>query len=512
LKLVTAAEMRSLEEQAARQGISTAQLMENAGRAVAEAVRRRLGGARGMRIVVLVGPGNNGGDGLVAARHLHDFGEDVFVYLLAPRESDSNLEAVRAREIEVAAAASDPGLEALKEALSRADAIIDAVLGTGRARPLDGTIAQVWRLLDGAPGRLFAVDLPTGVDADSGAADPLTVAADVTLALGFSKVGLHSLPASRFAGEVEVLDIGIPAAAGAAIRTELLTPEWVQARLPPRPAEANKGTFGRVLIVAGSVNYTGAAALTALGALRAGAGLVTLACIAEVRAAVAPLLPEATYLVLQGECGHLAASAGDTLVREIGRYDALIVGPGLGANAETASFVRGVLAHPALAEKDVVVDADALNALSRWPLWPQEVRGRLVLTPHPGELSRLVRKPVSELQEQRLPVCEHYASEWRQTLLLKGAHTVIASPEGAKLVSPFATAALATGGTGDVLAGVIGGLLAQRVPPFDAAGVGAFLHGAAALELAQSYGESGLLASELSAAVARQAARLRRRT
>lgn len=510
MKLVTAAEMRALEESAEAEGITTAMLMENAGRAVAEAVRRRLAGARGMRIVILVGPGNNGGDGLVAARHLYDFGEDVFVYLLAPRDGDPQLAALSGRELEIVSASADGAEGQLVDALARADAIIDAILGTGRARALEGETGSVLDRLKESPGVLFALDLPTGLDADTGEVDPLTPPADVTLALGFSKVGLHTLPGSRFAGEVEVLDIGLPESAGEGISTELLTPEWVRERLPERPVSSNKGSFGRVLVVAGSASYTGAAGLTALGALRAGVGLVTLASTAEVRAAVAAYLPEVIFSVLPSEDGRLAAAGADAIVRDLERYDAVIIGPGLGDSNETAALARGILTHPAIESVPVVVDADGLNVLARWRGWQDEVKARLVLTPHPGELARLSGQGVPELQAERLIAAGRYAGEWRQTLLLKGAHTVIASPAGGKLVSPFATAALATGGTGDVLAGVIGGYLAQGLSLRDAAGVAVFLHGAAALEYEDVYGESGLLASELAASVARVAARLRR--
>jgi ADP-dependent NAD(P)H-hydrate dehydratase / NAD(P)H-hydrate epimerase len=510
VKLVTAAEMRALEEAAEREGTTTARLMENAGLAVAEAVRRRLAGPRGMRVVVIVGPGNNGGDGLVAARHLYDFGEDVLVYLIAPREGAPLLDELRKRELEVVTAGQDGAEARLAEALERADAVVDAVLGTGRARPLEGHAAAALDLASDHKAPVFAIDLPTGVNADTGEVDPRAASAQVTLALGFSKVGLHTLPGSRYTGEVEVLDIGLPAEAAESLRTELLTPEWVRERLPERPVSSNKGTFGRVLIVAGSRNFTGAAALTALGALRAGAGLVTLACIPEVRAAVAVQLPEATFLVLPEENGQLAESAGDLIVREMGRFNALVIGPGLGMSNAVAAVVRGVLTHPEAADLPAVVDADALNALARWPAWCNEIQTTAVLTPHPGELSRLSGESISELQGERLVAAERYSTQWQQTLVLKGAHTIIATGEGARLVSPFATAALATAGTGDVLAGMIGGYQAQGLAGSDAAGIGVFLHGAAALQYEDVYGESGLLASELTAAAAREAARLRR--
>ena len=508
MKLVTAEEMRDLEARAFASGTTQPQLMETAGHAVAVAVRDRLGSVRAARILVLVGPGNNGGDGLVAARHLHDFAAEVLVYLLAPRsEDDANLQAVRQRGIEVFDAAVDGSLD---EALGRTDAVIDAVLGIGHQRPLEGVIANVFDKLKARHAPLFAVDVPTGVDADSGTADRHAAGADVTFALGFSKIGLHLLPGSALAGQVEVLDIGLDAEMGADIKTQLLTPEWARAALPERPAESNKGTFGRVLVVAGSTSYTGAATLTSLGALRGGAGLVTLASIPAVRAAVASQLPEPTYLPLPEGEGAIDGSAGDAIARALEGYAALIIGPGLSMAPGAQAVVRGVLTAPAASSLPAVIDADGLNALSRLQGWQEELKGRAVLTPHPGELARLMGTTTADVQRERLAAARRCAAEWRQTVVLKGAHTIVARPDGEALISPFANALLATAGTGDVLAGAIGGLLAQGLEPFEAAALGVYLHGAAGELYADDYGPSGLLASELGAGIARVAARLRR--
>jgi NAD(P)H-hydrate epimerase len=507
MKLVTAAEMRALEEKAFVAGETVAGLMENAGRAVAQAIRDEFGVVRARRIVILVGPGNNGGDGLVAARHLHDFGADLTVALLAPRPEEENLQHVRSRGMTVI----EPGDEqSLEEALERADAVVDAVLGTGRARPLEGSIANILAKIHDLRVARFAIDLPSGLDADSGAIDPHAARADVTLTLGVSKIGLHLLPGATYAGRVQVLDIGLDPALSESIATELLTPESVRAHLPGRPAESNKGTFGRVLVVAGSANYTGAPALASLGALRTGAGLVTLASTSPARAAIAALLPEATYLPLPEADGVIASSAGDVIVRALPAYDALLIGPGLGLAAGTQALVRSLVSSPGLESIPVVIDADGLNALSRWPVWWEEARCHAVLTPHPGELARLTGTSIAETQQDRLATARHCAEAWRQVVVLKGAHTVIANPDGRALISPFANAALATAGTGDVLAGAISGLLAQGVEPFQAAGAGVYLHGAAASLFEADYGASGLLASELAAGIARVAARLRR--
>ena len=511
MKLVTAAQMRALEDAAFAAGTTQPQLMENAGRAIAVAIREQLGGARARRIVVLAGPGNNGGDGLIAARHLYDFGADVLAYVLAPRPAgDPILDSVKSRGIEVIDVSDRSSLDGvLQEALDRADVVMDAVLGIGRFRPLEGLIAAVFDHLKRRRAQLFAIDLPTGIDADSGAADPHAARADLTLTLGFSKLGLYTLPGSEYAGQVEVLDIGLERHAGDSIQTELLTADWARERLPERPAESNKGTFGRVLAVAGSLSYTGAAALASMGALRAGAGLVTLATVPAVRSAVAPALPEVTYLSLAELDGGIDEPAGDLIARSVANYSALLIGPGLGLALGTQAVVRGVLTAPAVADIPVVVDADALNALSRLPGWHEELKSQAVLTPHPGELARLTGKTVPEVQQARVDIARECARAWRQTVVLKGAHTIVARPDGQAIVSPYANAALATAGTGDVLAGAIAGLIAQGVEPYDAAGLAVYLHGAAAETFRDEYGHSGLLATELGQALARTAHRLR---
>jgi NAD(P)H-hydrate epimerase len=264
------------------------------------------------------------------------------------------------------------------------------------------------------------------------------------------------------------------------------------------------------LIVAGSLNYTGAAALCGMGALRAGAGLVTIATIPAVRAAIVPLLPEATYLPLREADGAIDGAAGDVIARAIGAYDALLIGPGMGTSPGAQAVVRGLLTAPAVASVPVVIDADALNALARSHGWHGELKCRAVLTPHPGELARLAGSSAGEVQKERLAIARRCAEDWRQTVVLKGAHTIIAQPDGRALISPFANALLATAGTGDILAGAVAGLVAQGVEPLTAAGLGVYLHGAAGASLAEDYGPSGLLASELGAGIARAAARLRR--
>ncbi len=490
--------MRALEAAAARAGRPPDALMEEAGLAVAQEVWINLGAMPERKAVVLVGPGNNGGDGLVAARHLHDLGVQVVVLLLAKRAADdANLKQLVERGVAFRQAQGD--ISMVDEALAGADAIVDAVLGTGRARPLDGVIAATLDRVSSVSGvpLVFAVDLPTGVDCDTGAADPHALRADVTIALGCSKVGLHTLPGAEYAGRVEVVDIGLPKDAVDALPVELLNPRWVRERLPSRPAGANKGTFGRVLVVAGSKLYAGAARLASLGALRSGAGLVTLACPEGVQPLVAPNASEVTYLPLPDRAGFVAPEAAVDVARAVGGYDALLLGPGLGQGAGQESFVRQLLCSLPADGPPVLIDADGLNNLSKLPRWWERVSVRCVLTPHPGEHARLTRRSVEEIQRDRLSSAREAAREWGQMVVLKGAYTVVAAPDGRAGVSPYANPALASAGTGDVLAGAIAGLLAQGLSPFEAACCGVYLHAAAAEGLRGDTGDAGLLAGDL---------------
>jgi hydroxyethylthiazole kinase-like uncharacterized protein yjeF len=500
VKLVTASQMRALEEQAVEAGTSLDALMEEAGLAVAQEAWLTLGVVAGRRVLVLVGTGNNGGDGLVAARHLADWDAEVVVYLLAPRaEDDPKLAPLRERGVPITAATDDGDGSILRQSLDGAELVVDALLGTGRRRPIEGALATILRSLEtrmeaARPPKVIAVDLPTGVDADSGHADPLAVCADLTVTFGLAKVGLFTLPGSEHAGRVQVIDIGLPKDAVRDVPLDLLDNAWVRARLPERPRSANKGTFGRVLVVAGSAGYVGAARLAAEACYRAGAGLVTMACTRAVQQMLAASIAEATWLPLDDEDGAIAAWNVDLIRERLSGYDVLLIGPGLGQAAGTRSLVDGVLSALPDNVRACVVDADALAGL---PDRARRVHTPCVLTPHPGEMSRLLATPVAAVQADRLGMAMSAAADWGQTVVLKGAHTIVAAPDGRGAISPHANPLLASAGTGDVLAGAIAGLLAQGMAPFDAAACGVFLHGLAAEELGADLGDRGLLASDL---------------
>ena len=511
MKVVTARQMRDVESRAGEAGVSAATLMETAGLRFADCVRRHMGGAAGSKVVVLVGPGNNGGDGLVAARHLHEWGASVTVYLCGRRPAgDGNLAAVGRLGLPVIKVTNDPGYDRLREALRTADAAVDSILGTGRSRPIAGVLLEVLAALSEAKAAresmaIVALDLPTGLDSDTGETDAALVRADLTVTLGYPKRGLFAYPGAEAAGTVETVDIGVPAGLDGDVDLELMTAEWAAAALPPRPSASHKGTFGRALVVAGSARYVGAAALAASAAGRVGAGLVTVAVPRSLQMAVAAAAPEPTYIPLpESTYGEPADDAAELVLEALPDYDALLVGCGLG-QSDGAARLLGQLLYGGAALPPAVVDADGLNFLARFqpPDWWERMDYDAVLTPHPGEMGRLSGNAVGELQRDRVGSATDAARRWGKTVVLKGAYTVVASADGSAMLSPFANPALASAGTGDVLAGAVTGLLAQGLDLRSAAALGVYLHGAAAELVSEDLGDAGLLAGDLLPALPR---------
>jgi NAD(P)H-hydrate epimerase len=507
VKIVTAAQMAALEQAAQRRGVSAGALMEQAGLAVAQAARQELGRVAGARVVVLVGPGNNGADGLVAARHLSLWGAQVTAYMVTRRpNADPKQELAQNSGVMIQWAAQDPGLAALERLLGAGcRLVVDAVLGTGRSRPLEGAAREVMVRLDSrrthSPRPLvLALDLPSGLNADTGQVDPACPTADVTVTLGLAKAGLLAFPGASRVGRLEVADIGLPAGLDgeAEIPLELLARSWARQALPARPLDSHKGTFGHVLAVAGSRNYVGAACLACQAAVRSGAGLVTLAAPSSTDAIAAVKLTEAIHLPLpeDGE-GRVHPDAGPLLRSQLHRYTVLLAGCGLGCSDGTTQFFRRLLFTDPPLSLPAVVDADGLNNLARLPQWWRRLGGAAVVTPHPGEMATLTGLTTPQVQQDRVAAARQWAARWNLVVVLKGAHTVVAQPHGLVRVSPFANPALASGGTGDVLTGVIAALLAQGLPPADAAGLGVYLHGLAAQAVSRRLGDTGVIASDL---------------
>lgn len=481
-------------------GIEPHALMERAGLQTAEVARRLLRTAGGRRCVVLVGKGNNGGDGLVAAHHL-SLDHQVAVLLVASAHETRgdlgrHLDALRdcRVRIEEAPALTAPRVERV---VRDADLIIDAIFGTGFRGPARGLPAQVIEAANAVGVPILAVDVPSGADAGRGRADPPVIHAAATIAMALPKVGMVQYPAASHVGRLFVADIGVPESLvrEAPIPTALGTAAWVDHTIPHRPADSHKGRFGRVAILGGARGFAGAPVLAARGAIRAGAGLVTIGL--PVSLAMVPMstLPEAMTRPLPESAAGTLAEAGEEAALEFAAAaDVLAVGPGLTTHPETIALIRRLLPRVPGA---VVLDADGLNAYAREADRLREIPGPLVITPHPGEMARLLGREGREVQDDRLGTAREAARLVGGVAVLKGARTVVAGPDGQAMVIPTGNAGMATGGMGDVLTGAVAALLGAGLAPFEAAACAAYLHGLAGDLVAGSRGECGLLASEV---------------
>lgn len=496
--------MRLLEKGCADRGISTDTLMENAGLAAAKVARKVLGPLAGSRVLVLVGPGNNGSDGLVVARHFQRWGAITTAFLVQRKLSDDpKLRLARESGVSIILDSDDSALNALDSELARSRLSIDAVFGIGKVRPLEGMVRDVLLRLEASHNvrsqmRVIAIDLPSGLDADTGLVDPACPKADVTVALGLPKIGHLRFPGADKTGLLEVVDIGIPDHLDGGVRLELMEGEEIRNVLPVRQLDANKGTFGHALVIGGSRRFIGAPFLASQAAARVGAGLVTVAAPEGIYPILAQKLTEVIHFpLLQDADGNVHRDGAGVIKEELSRYDAMLIGCGLGQSAGAQVFIRELLFSLQAPGLPVLVDADGLTNLSRIENWWHDLNVSLVLTPHPGEMSTLTGIAIPEIQSNRLEVAMEWASRWRTTVVLKGAHTVVASSDGQCHVSPFANAGLASGGTGDVLSGIIVGLLAQGIEPVDAAKSGVFIHGLVGERVRTELGNAGMLAGDL---------------
>jgi hydroxyethylthiazole kinase-like uncharacterized protein yjeF len=528
MKLVSVEEMKTIEKQADAQGLTYDMMMDNAGQGLAEVVQGLPVDESDREILGLVGPGNNGGDTLVALTHLAADDWRARAYLIK-RSPDALVERLKKAGGEVIVADEDREFASLTAFIETSTILLDGVLGTGVKPPLKGDVgtvlAQVQVILDEAIERpyVIAVDCPSGVDCDSGEVPPECIQADLTVTMAAVKDGLMKLPAYELIGDLQVVDIGLPVDLPAltAVHTDVADADLIASILPERPVDAHKGTFGTALIAAGSVNYTGAASLAGKAAYRVGAGLVTLAVPSQLHSVLAGGFPEATWVLLPQELGVISRDAAGVLAENFSRASALLVGPGLGLEDTTADFIADLLTKQPQArsgagrigflpgtrsrvdEKGValpplVVDADGLKLLAKVHDWHKLLPAPSVLTPHPGEMAILTGLDKEEIQKHRREVAAKFARQWGHVVVLKGAFTIVAAPDGRITLIPVASAALARAGTGDVLAGLIVGLLAQGVQAFEAAVAGAWIHAQAGLYAANDLGTSAsVLAGDL---------------
>jgi len=529
MKLVSVAEMRAIEKEADQSGYSYEQMMEAAGRGLGDIVQAVYGTDGVCTVVGLVGSGNNGGDTLVALAALSEAGWQARAYLARPRaENDPLVRRVLDAGGEVLPADQDVDFKLLDAWIRRSTVVLDGVLGTGIQLPLKSELARLLghvARLDDLPA-VVAVDIPSGVDADTGETAAETITADLTVTMEAVKQGMLMFPAFEKIGVLEVVSLGLPSGLKAveAVQREVVTPQYVAANLPARPLNAHKGTFGTALVIAGSINYTGAAYLAAKAAYLIGAGLVRLAVAGPLHTALAGELPEVTWLVLPHEMGVIHEKAADVVLKNLDKVTALLIGPGFGVEETTGEFLEqllhskpstrqrgaiGFVRGAPIQEKNempalppLVLDADGLNLLAKIDGWIDLLPKDTILTPHPGEMSRLTGLSTSEIQQHRVEIAEKFARQWKQVLVLKGAMTVVASPDGRTAVVPIASPGLARAGTGDVLAGIITGLRAQGLTAFEAAACGAYIHADAGLIAVERVGHpASVLASDVLEAI-----------
>ena len=492
--ILTSDEMRSLDRKTIEDiGIPSRVLMERAGVSVVLSMEHEFGSLENLDFVVLVGGGNNGGDGLVVARALLDYTPNVTAILLKENLKGDPLENLRAFEKiggEYAVLGKDIDLEELEYLITSTDVVVDAMLGIGVKGEVREPIFSVIDMVNQSPARKVCVDVPSGIDSDTGKVLGRAIRCDLTVTFAYPKIGHVLYPGREYTGKLKVASIGIPRVLADDTKRAIITEALVKSLIPFRKKDSNKGTYGRVGIIGGSVLYSGAPVLSALGSMKSGAGLTYVFTPKEVHTVVTSSYPEAISIPVESCEGYLCERSFDSLKEWIDKMDVLAIGPGMGLNENTVRSLKRLID----VEKTIVLDADGLNALSEIGVEViKERRSPAVLTPHPGEFSRLVKKNVQEvLYNYRL--AEDFARENNIVLVLKGATTIVTNGEHT-LFNLTGNTGLSKGGSGDVLTGVIASLIAQGLDPFEASILGVYLHGAAAH--LNKTDESGLLPTEL---------------
>lgn len=518
MEILTGEQMRRVDRRAIETlGISSSVLMESAGREVAAALLADYPCAESAGVLVLCGKGNNGGDGLAAARHLARCGVIPEVVLLAREDqvrgdAALNLTLARAAGLHVHELAEESAWVAARPQLAPPRIVLDAILGTGVRGGARGLAARVIEDLNHYGARVVAIDLPSGLNADTAAVEGSAVMAERTYTLARPKLPLVLEPAAAHSGAFRVLPIGIP---DEAVRAEDVALEWLDratasALLPPRAADSHKGSYGHLLAVAGSRGKSGAAVLLARGALRCGVGLITVATAASCLPVVAMQQAELmTEPLPEGASGCLAPEAAGIALDLLASRSALAIGPGLGSEPQARAAVLEILAG---ARSTVVVDADALNALAALGTgWPAQLPHHgVILTPHPGEAARLLGRTIDEVQAERLSAVRELARMSGGVVVLKGHRTLLARPDGYVAVNASGNPGMASGGMGDVLTGAIGALLARGLEGWSAARLAVFAHGDAGDRCARTLGQDGVLASDVARRLPQALVALRR--
>jgi NAD(P)H-hydrate epimerase len=535
MKLVTVSEIHAIEKEADKKGVSYATMMDRAGKGVADFIQSYYSNHSNKIVTALVGSGNNGGDALVALSYLKKMGWEVRAFLAKERD-DPLVE--RVKELGGTIAVFDPSKpeERLELWLSESDVIIDGLLGTGVKLPIKDPYLSILKIVKQSSEdfKIVAVDCPSGINCDTGETADECLFADLTVCMQAVKIGMLSFPAYQYLGQLEIVDLHLPEnlESELKVKREVATSECVKRLLPSRPLHAHKGTFGTAMIIAGSINYTGAAYLSGMAAYRIGAGLVKMAVPGPIYSSLAGNFSEATWLLLPHDMGVIQAESAALVQKNLEKVTALLLGPGWGLEDTTKEFLERLIMGKSTsqrkrsgigfvmidAEEDIelisqlppiVIDADGLKLLSKIPNWEKKLPENTVLTPHPGEMAVLTEMDIKDIQANRMMVAMEYAKKWGHIVVLKGALTIVAAPDGRLTIIPVAHPALARAGSGDVLAGIITGLLAQGIKSYEAATAGVWIHAQAGIEASERIGHpASVIASDLLESVASVLSRL----
>lgn len=511
MKVVTSAEMQAIDREAIEEiGIPSLDLMEKAGQQVVGVIMENYAPVADRKVLIVCGRGNNGGDGLVVARYLLNLGCPTEVVLLSEVEGlsdDALANYNRLKELNdhrIQIAPDSDSLAKIEPHIGHFDLLVDAIFGTGLNAPVRGYYADAIRLMNGSGKPIVSIDIPSGLNADVGSIIGDHIVADYTVTFGLPKLAHLLYPSARYIGELTVADIGFPddLMAKAVAAAYLTTPVSVRKIFPSRDPEAHKGTYGHLLIISGSIGKAGACVLACQGGLRGGAGLVTAAVAKSILTEVSSGALEAMTIPLPETTeGTIAREAAAVVAEEISRFSAVALGPGLTTNPETVAFLEELL--PSI-RVPLIIDADGCNAIAQLgPRALEETKGHVCLTPHPGEMARLLGTDTDTVQSDRLASAREAAERYKATVVLKGARTLVVDQWGKAAINPSGNPGMASGGTGDVLTGLIGGFCARGLEPYDACRAGVYLHGYAGDMAATQVGEIALKASDLLEALPR---------
>jgi hydroxyethylthiazole kinase-like uncharacterized protein yjeF len=503
MKVVTPRQMVFIDKTAIEKyGIPGVVLMENAAAAVTDEAVKMLGEPRGKNVLIVAGKGNNGGDGFAVARHLFNRGAEVSVYVIpsmkeAAGDALTNLKIILNLGIKTYEIPENGDTDHFKKLTAHSDLVVDALFGTGLKGPVTGIAADIIAIINSIAKKVLSVDIPSGVDGETGACEGEAINADCTVTFCLPKIGLLIPPGCEKAGRLRVADISIPESAvnEAGISVETIEKDSVRQLLPARKKQSHKGDYGKALIISGSVGMTGSGCLAASAALKSGAGLVYLSVPSSLAAIYGSSVPEPVLLPMEDNgSGYMAENATDILDDILSGKDIIAAGPGLSTRTGSRKLIRKLLET---AEQPLVLDADALNIIAEDKSILRSIRNMAAVTPHPGEMARLAGVSAEQVQKNRLSVARQFAAEWNVVTVLKGYRTLVACPDGTVYINMSGNPGMATAGSGDVLTGVIAGLAGQGMKLSQAAVAGVYLHGLAGDKAAEDLGEYGLTATDI---------------